>query len=260
MSDGWWRFTCGNVCEFCLYVLFILHNAYNLFIHLLFYFAQFVFIVHCARCLCSLCTVFEIEICEQCTMCAQLHHRFLHFPHFHPLCPHTVTWQPLHSTIVLVFSAYLTTCQCTPSWLMLQIFPAQLALCTHQSVFTLVRVQLPKSPSCSIHLRAGTLYKHLHRRLHPAKGSEAQLCWTGLSWTIQGWRSSSAVFCLGVRQQSREEKSEGGRVRQAALYHRWRQQEGPTMEVTSRLNIIIIFNQVRKETFWSTMCPQKLNI
>ena len=125
---------------------------------------------------------------------------------------------------------------------MLQIFPAQLALCTHQSVFTLVRVQLPKSPSCSIHLKAGTLYKHLHRRLHPAKGSEAQLCWTGLSWTIQGWRSSSAVFCLGVRQQSREEKSEGGRVRQAALYHRWRQQEGPTMEVTRRLNIIIIFN------------------
>ena len=31
-----------------------------------------------------------------------------------------------------------------------------------------------------------------------------------------------------------------GRVRQAALYHRWRQQEGPTMEVTRRLNIIII--------------------
>ena len=95
---------------------------------------------------CTLCALF--------TVCAQLHHRFLHFPHFHPLCPHTVTWQPLHSTIVLVFSAYLTTCQCTPSCLMLQIFPAQLALCTHQSVFTLVRVQLPKSPSCSIHLKA----------------------------------------------------------------------------------------------------------
>ena len=43
------------------------------------------------------------------------------------------------------------------------------------------------------------------------------------------------------------------RVQQAALYHRWRQQEGPTMEVTRRLAIfIIIFNPVQKATFWYT--------
>ena len=156
----WWLHTmclyhvCACTVDY-VHRLCIVHVLYCLSWLQTVYCALPVFIVnvheHCLHWLC--CTLWNAHCemhtvkctlwnayCEmhtvKCTLCAQLRHRFLHFPHFHPLWPHSVTWQTSTPNNTLFLCAYPLAC-CVSAVCTTHHHPAshfQLPHCAHHPV------------------------------------------------------------------------------------------------------------------------------